>query len=65
MTDMAAHSVHLGIWIDRPAAEVYDYVSQPANLPTWAAGLGSAIEQVEGRWRAGGSPTQRSGGSRW
>jgi uncharacterized protein YndB with AHSA1/START domain len=36
----------------RPAAEVYDYVSQPANLPEWAAGLGSSIELVAGRWVA-------------
>jgi uncharacterized protein YndB with AHSA1/START domain len=48
----AAPSTHLGVRIDRPAAEVYDYVSQPANLPTWAAGLGSAIELVDGRWVA-------------
>jgi hypothetical protein len=52
MTGMASHCVHLGIRIDRPAAEVYDYVSQPANLPAWAAGLSSAIELVEGRWVA-------------
>jgi hypothetical protein len=49
---MAAHSTHLSVRIDRPAAEVYDYVSQPATLPTWAAGLGSAIELVDGRWVA-------------
>jgi uncharacterized protein YndB with AHSA1/START domain len=52
MTDMAAESRHLGIRIDRPAADVYDYVSQPANLPEWAAGLGSSIELVEGQWVA-------------
>ena len=52
MAVMAAHSTHLGIRIDRPAAEVYDYVCQPANLPDWAAGLGSAIELIEGRWVA-------------
>lgn len=49
---MAPRSTHLGVWIDRPAADVYDYVRQPANLPHWAAGLGSSIEQVEGRWVA-------------
>jgi hypothetical protein len=52
MTGMAAPSRHLGIWIDRPATEVYDYACQPANLPHWAAGLGSSIELVEGRWVA-------------
>ena len=49
---MAAESRHLGIRIDRPAAEVYDYVSQPANLPRWAAGLGSSIELIDGQWVA-------------
>jgi uncharacterized protein YndB with AHSA1/START domain len=49
---MEAHSTHLGIRIDRPTAEVYAYVSQPANLPTWAAGLGSSIELEAGRWIA-------------
>lgn len=52
MTGMATESRHLGVRIDRPAAVVYDYVSQPANLPEWAAGLGSSIELVEGRWIA-------------
>lgn len=49
---MATPSLHLGVRIDRSAAEVYDYVSRPAALPTWAAGLGSAIELREGRWFA-------------
>jgi hypothetical protein len=49
---MTAQSVHLGIGIDRPAAEVYDFVSQPANLPRWAAGLAGSIEFVDGRWVA-------------
>ena len=49
---MAPQSRHLGVWIDRPAAEVYDYVSQPANLVEWAAGLGSSIELIAGQWVA-------------
>ncbi|HEY0166489.1 MAG TPA: hypothetical protein VGB75_05545 [Jatrophihabitans sp.] len=49
---MAGESRHLGVWIGRPAAEVYDYVSQPANLPEWAAGLGSSIEWIDGQWVA-------------
>jgi hypothetical protein len=49
---MASQSVHLGIGIDRPAAEVYDFVSQPANLADWAAGLAGSIEFVEGQWVA-------------
>lgn len=50
MTEL--ESRHLSGYIDRPAEEVYDFVSQPANLPRWAAGLGSSITEVEGRWVA-------------
>jgi hypothetical protein len=49
---MTSQSVHLGVGIDRPASEVYDYVSQPANLAQWASGLAGSIELVEGRWVA-------------
>ena len=45
-------SQHLSTYIERPAAEVYAYVVNPANLPTWAAGLSGAIEQRDGRWFA-------------
>ncbi|GAA0908955.1 SRPBCC family protein [Virgisporangium aurantiacum] len=45
-------SRHLSAHIDRPAREVYDYASNPANLPTWAPGLCTAIEHVDGQWVA-------------
>ncbi len=47
-----SESQHLSTYIERPAAEVYTYVGDPANLPTWAAGLSGSIEQREGRWFA-------------
>jgi Polyketide cyclase / dehydrase and lipid transport len=37
-------------WIDRRAADVYDFASDPANLPRWAPGLGDSVENVDGRW---------------
>jgi hypothetical protein len=43
-------SRHLSERIDLPADKVYAYVSDPANLPRWAPGLGSAVEQVDGQW---------------
>jgi hypothetical protein len=49
---MASQSRHLGIAIDRTAAEVYAFVSDPVNLPRWAAGLGSSVELIEGQWIA-------------
>jgi Polyketide cyclase / dehydrase and lipid transport len=47
---MPAQIRHLGEHIARPAADVYAYVADPANLPRWASGLGSGIEQVGGEW---------------
>jgi len=29
---------------------VYEYASDPANLPEWASGLGSSVEQIDGQW---------------
>ena len=39
--------------IDRPAADVYAYASDPANIPTWAPGLGTSIERVGDEWYVG------------
>ena len=47
---MPSETRHLSEWINRPAAEVYDYVSDPAHIPAWAPGLGGAVEQVDGQW---------------
>jgi hypothetical protein len=45
-------SRHLSTHIDRPAQDVYDYASNPANTPEWAAGLAGSIDQVAGDWVA-------------
>ena len=47
---MTFESRHVSEWIDRPAAEVYEYASDPAKLPRWALGLGTAVENVDGQW---------------
>ena len=47
---MTSGSRHISERIDRPAAEVYDYAGDPANLPQWAPGLGSSVEKVGERW---------------
>ncbi|GAB3819354.1 SRPBCC family protein [Micromonospora zhanjiangensis] len=49
-TDEMSRSRHVAVSIDRPAAEVYAYAADPANLPAWAAGLSSGIERVDGEW---------------
>jgi hypothetical protein len=47
---MTSESRHISESVDRRADEVYDYASDPANLPQWAPGLGSAVEKVAERW---------------
>jgi uncharacterized protein YciI len=52
--DAGAASVarHVDVTIARPAAEIYDYVRNPENLPAWAAGLGATVQRVDGQWIA-------------
>jgi hypothetical protein len=40
---MGTESRHLSVHIARPVAEVYAFVSDPANLPRWASGVGTAV----------------------
>jgi hypothetical protein len=47
-----SESQHVSTYIERPAAEVYAYAVNPANLPSWASGLSGAIEQRDGHWFA-------------
>ena len=42
----------LSVAILRPAAEAYEFLSQPENFPKWASGLGRALRQVDGEWIA-------------
>lgn len=49
---MASETRHLSVSIDRPVAEVYEYTSNPANVPQWAPGLGRTVEQIDGQWFA-------------
>jgi hypothetical protein len=47
---VASESAQISVWIDRDAAEVYEYASDPAHLPEWAPGLGTSVENVDGQW---------------
>jgi Polyketide cyclase / dehydrase and lipid transport len=47
---MSAESRHLSVRIDRPVDVVYAFASDPANLPSWAPGLGSSITRDDGNW---------------
>jgi hypothetical protein len=47
-----SESRHLSAHIARPAPAVYAFVTDPTRLPEWAAGLGSRVEERDGRWFA-------------
>ena len=42
----------ISISIARNPREVYDFVSNPANLPRWASGIGTSIKNFNGEWIA-------------
>jgi hypothetical protein len=50
MAGMALESRQISERIDRYAADVYEFASDPANLPEWAPGLGGSVENVDGQW---------------
>jgi hypothetical protein len=43
---------HISVSISRPAAQVYEFASNPENLPKWAAGLSGSIKKVNDDWIA-------------
>gem|GEM_PF-69424 len=43
---------HIGVSINRSAAHVYEFASNPENLPKWAAGLSGSIKRVNEEWIA-------------
>jgi hypothetical protein len=43
---------HISVSINRPAAQVYEFASNPENLPKWAAGLSGSIKKVNDDWIA-------------
>jgi hypothetical protein len=40
----------LGVSIAATPQAVYAFIAEPLNLPKWAAGLGSSIGKIDGRW---------------
>ncbi|WFU10755.1 SRPBCC family protein [Rhizobium sp. CB3090] len=52
MSTMTAKIVHISI--DRPWKEVYGFAGRPENMPLWASGLASGLEQDGEDWIAKG-----------
>jgi hypothetical protein len=49
---MTFKSRHISISINRSADEVYEFASNPENLPKWAAGLSGSVKNIDGDWIA-------------
>lgn len=49
----------ISISIDCPHREVYEFLLEPLNLPTWASNLGHSIEHVSGNDWATDTPEGR------
>lgn len=47
---MTLESKQISERIERPVAEAYAYISDPANIPEWAPGLGTSVVQEDGKW---------------
>jgi hypothetical protein len=47
---MGTESRHLSVFIERPVADIYAFVADPANLPKWAPGLGNSVVHEDGAW---------------
>lgn len=54
MPVMQSRIIHLSV--EKPWAEVYDFVSDPQNMPRWAAGLGGGLKPDGQDWIADGGP---------
>jgi hypothetical protein len=49
---MTLMAKHISVSIERCAAEVYEFASNPENLPRWAGGLSGSIKNVDDEWIA-------------
>ena len=43
---------HISVSMNRSAAQVYEFASNPENLPKWAEGLSGSIKTVNEDWVA-------------
>ena len=47
---MTLQSKHISISINRSASDVYQFASEPENMPKWAAGLSGSIKREGDHW---------------
>ncbi len=41
-------SLTISVQIERPLAEVYEFLAEPRNFPTWASNLGTSFKHLSG-----------------
>ena len=51
-TAITFKSRHVSVSINRSADQVYEFASNPKNLPKWAAGLSGSIKKINDDWIA-------------
>lgn len=49
---MTFKAKHISVSINCPMAQVYEFVSNPENLPQWAVGLSGSIQKINEEWIA-------------
>ena len=50
-SSLSTHPAHnINVTIERPLAEVYDFLSKPENFPHWASGLATSIAPEDDHW---------------
>src|SRR3989338_2540046 len=49
---MTFFAKHINVSINSSADKVYEFASNPENLPKWAAGLSGSIKKANGDWIA-------------
>jgi len=49
-TQSSRETRKLSVWINRPVAEAYEFLSVPENFPKWASGLGKSLRRAGEDW---------------
>jgi hypothetical protein len=47
---MSRETRKLSVWINRSAADAYEFLSVPENFPKWASGLGTSLRRAGAEW---------------
>lgn len=51
------NAITINVDIERPLAEVYEFLAEPLNFPSWATGVGDSFEHQAGNDWVSNTPT--------